>query len=360
MYHGDFALGSTLDIKFTTRQFSTGAPFALAGTPAVAAYPDNSTTEITAGITLSNNFDSRTGLHNVRVVASSGNGYAAGSTYTLVLTSGTVDGVSVVGEVVGVFSIEARSALRPTTAGRTLTVESDGVAHADVKEIAAAAVSASTAQLGVNVVNAGGTAWGSGAITAGAIASNAITDAKIATGAITAEKIAADAITGDKIAPGAIAKGDQLTGLNDLSAADVNAEVDTALADYDPPTHTELTARTLASADYATASALTTVDTEIGVIDGIVDSLLARSVPLTVTTCVVVDDAANTASTFETNLAETDDDHWNGAFLLAASGDLAGQVRRVTDYDGTTKFITVDGGFTAEPAAAVSMVLVNR
>ena len=32
----------------------------------------------------------------------------------------------------------------------------------------------------------------------------------------------------------------QITGLNDISAAQVNAEVDTALADYDPPTKTEM------------------------------------------------------------------------------------------------------------------------
>lgn len=39
----------------------------------------------------------------------------------------------------------------------------------------------------------------------------------------------------------ALAKGTGVTGFNDLSAAQVNAEVDTALADYDGPTHTELT-----------------------------------------------------------------------------------------------------------------------
>lgn len=36
----------------------------------------------------------------------------------------------------------------------------------------------------------------------------------------------------------------QISGLNNLSAAQVNAEVDTALSDYDPPTRTELTADT--------------------------------------------------------------------------------------------------------------------
>jgi hypothetical protein len=54
----------------------------------------------------------------------------------------------------------------------------------DMTQIAGAAVSTSTAQLGVNAVQAGGTAWGSGAITAGAIA----------TGAIDADALAADAV----------------------------------------------------------------------------------------------------------------------------------------------------------------------
>src|SRR3990170_7798991 len=133
-YRGDIRLGETIDFKFTTRSFSTGAPTTLAGTPVISAYVGNSVTQITAGITLTVDFDAVTGLHNIRVVATSGNGYAAGSNYSLVITTGTVGGSSVVGYVVGEFSIEARSAVRPTTAGRTLAIESDGMAHADVKE----------------------------------------------------------------------------------------------------------------------------------------------------------------------------------------------------------------------------------
>lgn len=96
-YRGDIALGSTIDVKFTTRRFSTGAPFTLAGTPVISAYVDNGVVEITAGITLTVDFDARTGLNNVRVVASGANGYAAGTNVELVITAGTVDAVSVVG-----------------------------------------------------------------------------------------------------------------------------------------------------------------------------------------------------------------------------------------------------------------------
>lgn len=130
MYHGDIRLGDTIDIKFTTRQVS-GAPTTLAGSPVISAYPGNSTTELTAGITLSVDFDSRTGLHNVRVVATSGNGYATATNYVLVITTGTVNSVSVVGECVGSFSIEARSAVMPTTAARTLDVSAGGEAGVD-------------------------------------------------------------------------------------------------------------------------------------------------------------------------------------------------------------------------------------
>lgn len=108
-YRGDISLGDTIDIKFTTVS-TTGVPTTLAGSPTAACYVDNGTTEVTAGVTLTVDFDARTGLHNVRVVATSGNGYATGTNVDVVLTAGTVGGASVVGYVVGSFSIENRTA----------------------------------------------------------------------------------------------------------------------------------------------------------------------------------------------------------------------------------------------------------
>lgn len=125
-YHGDIRLGDTIDIKFTTSSASTGAPTTLAGSPVISAYPANSTTQITAGITLTVDFDGVTGYHNVRVVASSGNGYLTATNYNLAITTGTVGGTSAVGYTVGSFSIENRSAVMPTTAARTLLVDASG------------------------------------------------------------------------------------------------------------------------------------------------------------------------------------------------------------------------------------------
>lgn len=76
----------------------------------------------------------------------------------------------------------------------------------DVTYVNGSAVSTSSAQLGVNVVNAAGTAWGSGAITAASIATGAITSAKFAAGAIDAAAIAADAIGSSELAATAVAE----------------------------------------------------------------------------------------------------------------------------------------------------------
>lgn len=129
-YLGDIALESTINFKFTTVQVS-GAPFTLAGSPVLSCYVGSSTTEITAGITLTVDFDSRTGLNHVTIVATAANGFTAATDIEVVITTGTVNSVSVVGYVVGTFSIQNRSALRPTVAGRTLDVSAGGEAGVD-------------------------------------------------------------------------------------------------------------------------------------------------------------------------------------------------------------------------------------
>lgn len=189
-YHGDIRLGDTIDIKFTTRALATGAPTSLSG-GTVAAYVGNGTTEITAGVTLTADFDSRTGLNNVRVVASSGNGFATASDVQLVLTAGTVGGTSVVGEVVGSFSIEDRSALMPTTATRTLDVSSTGEAGIDWANVGSPTTSLNLS--GTTISTSQVVASVSGAV--GSVSSGGITAASVAIGAIDADALATDAVT---------------------------------------------------------------------------------------------------------------------------------------------------------------------
>ena len=135
-YLGDFAAGDTIDFKFTTFRPSTGAAYTLGGTPAISVYKDNGTTESTSGVTLTADFDSRTGLNHVRITTSSdGTFYADGSQFEAVITTGTVDSVSVVGSCVGRFTLRAQAALYPTTAGRKLDVSTTGEAGIDFANI---------------------------------------------------------------------------------------------------------------------------------------------------------------------------------------------------------------------------------
>jgi hypothetical protein len=104
-YTEDYA---TLNFKFSTHK-ADGTPITLAGTPAVKVYKANSTsTETATGVTLTVDFDSVTGLHNVLIDLSADVFYAVGNDYSVVITTGTVDSVSVVGTVLAHFSIENR------------------------------------------------------------------------------------------------------------------------------------------------------------------------------------------------------------------------------------------------------------
>jgi len=120
-YLGDFAKGDTVDLKFTTVNTS-GVPTSLAGTPAVSVYKDNDTAESTAGVTLTADFDAKTGLNHVRITTSSdGTFYSAGSSFQVVISAGTVGGSSVVGYVVGQFSLENRKGIGDTLLKRDWT-----------------------------------------------------------------------------------------------------------------------------------------------------------------------------------------------------------------------------------------------
>lgn len=209
-YLGDYAEDyADLNFKFSTRD-STGAPITFGGTPALSVYKSNGTTQSTAGITLSVDFDTVTGLHNCNIDLSADAFYAVGEDYAVVVTTGTVDGTSVVGMTLAYFSIENR--------------------------------------------------WNEANVT-------------------------------------------QISG--DSTAA---------------------------------------------------DNLEASLLGLTAST---VNDGSATTTSFVTALSEATDDHYNGAFLLFTSGALIGQSRKISDYNGTTKAVTVSA-FTEAPANTDSFVILGR
>jgi hypothetical protein len=186
LYLGDFNPGDTVRFLWNSNS-STGASITRATNGTISVYQNLDTTQSTSGVTDTEDFDSLTGVHAVAIDTSSdGTFYAAGRDFAVVLSGASIDGETV-NAVIAQFSLRNRSG--------------------NLTHVAGSSVSTSSAQIGVNVVNAGGTAWGAGAITAAAIAANAID----------ADALAADAV------------------------AEINATVDTALADYDAPTRAELT-----------------------------------------------------------------------------------------------------------------------
>lgn len=246
----DRTVGDTFYMFFTTRAFATGIPTVLAGTPVVSAYEDSSTTQITAGITLGVDHDGVVGLNLLTIVATGANGYETGKDYSMVITTGTVGGVSVVGEVVGEFSLDLSAALKAVDL---------------LNDVAA-----------TDIVSAGAITTSSGAVSTVTTCTTTTTntDMRGTDNAGTAAELAK------------VPKSDSTVTWNSTALASINAECDTALTDYDGPTNTELNARTLLAADYfdpaadtvanVTTVATTTTNTDMRGTDS---ALLASSAP---------------------------------------------------------------------------------
>jgi len=115
---GDRAVGSTLSFDFSTHK-ADGTPITLSGSPVISVYKD-STTESTSGVTLTADYDTRTGMHHV-VIDTSANGtfYATGNDFSVVITTGTVDSISVVGYPVARFSIGRANISHITSTAQT-------------------------------------------------------------------------------------------------------------------------------------------------------------------------------------------------------------------------------------------------
>jgi hypothetical protein len=331
----DFPLGETVDFKFTTRQFSDGVPTTLAGSPVVEIYEDNSITQITTAETLTADFDGITGLNNLRVVATGGNGFESGKSYACVISTGTVGGTSVVGEVVAQFTIERSPALRPTTAGNTLDVAATGEAGVDLGNVTGTLTNANVAAFDANErVDVGewlGTAaatptvagvpevdvthlvggvvptptttgvpdvnverWLDTLVTLGSGAPD-VNVASMDAGTVTAAVVATDAIDDDAIASGAIAASAFAAGA--LDAAALNADAVTEI-------------RSLVSGTADSGSTTTMVD------------------------------AIRTEA----------DDVWIGSWILFTSGSIANQCRLITEFVAASDTVT----FAPPTTAAVS------
>lgn len=227
-YYGDFAEDDTVNIPFNT--FSSDDPSASVTITDLAdadinVHKDGSITQATTdGATVVINFDGITGNHMITIDTSVDAYYATGSEYSVRIEGTTVDGATI-NAWVGSFSIERAGGVLAlvkliTAAGPTKT-EMD-TAHALL------ATEAKQDIIDTNVDQ----------IETAVITNAAGTDISADVAAV---KVDTAATLVDTAEIGTAGAG--LTDLGGMSTgmkAEVNAEADTALSDYDPPTKAEM------------------------------------------------------------------------------------------------------------------------
>lgn len=108
MYLGDYKQDATVYFSWSTNDKS-GASITRSTNGTIKVYKDDGTTESTAGITDTEDFDGITGVHNCKIDLSSDAFYATGHDYSVVLAGAVIDGETL-NAVLASFSIENRFA----------------------------------------------------------------------------------------------------------------------------------------------------------------------------------------------------------------------------------------------------------
>lgn len=237
--------------------------------------------------------------------------------------------------------------------------------RSDLSYILGVAVSTSTAQLGVNAVQAGGTAWGSGAITANSIAADAITAAKIATGAIDADAIADGAIDAGAIAADAITAAKIATGAIDADAIAADAITAAKIADgaIDAATFAAGAINAAAIAADAIGASELAADAVAEIADAVWDEAMSGHVTAGTfgqrnysARTGTAQAGAGTSITLDASASATND-IYNNHIVVITSGTGAGQARFITAYNGTTKVATVGTWQTNPDNTSVFMLI---
>ncbi len=195
----DITLEDTFQHDFTTRQFSDGVPTLLAGSPVLSVLEGNNATPITAGVSVSVSRASVVGLNEATVVATAANGYEAGKSYSIYISAGTVGGVSVIGEVVGAFTVAA------SAAAVDLANSTDGLG----------AIKTDTASI-IDLVNGLGGSTG-GSVSIQTLLDNTLTGVSINNGGAAVDKGTSPPTVGIPVTDHAFVAGQQVTLANTAS-----------------------------------------------------------------------------------------------------------------------------------------------
>ena len=250
---------------------------------------------------------------------------------------------------------------RPTvTEGNTLAVDASGNGASDIIEVAGAAVSTSTAQLGVNVVNAAGTAWGSGAVTAASLAADAGTEIAAAVWDRDATLSQTQGTFGQTLGDSAADTGTIFKAtVTDATGVTVGTDTATLLTRMGTPSDLgggatlsgnlsdiegqtdDIGAAGAGLTVLATQASVNTIDdfldTEIAAIKAITDKL--DELVLNRTTIATL----ATQTSFTITAGSADNDAYNGCVIVIQDASTAVQkaVGVILDYTGATKTVTL-------------------
>lgn len=120
----DITLEETVYFFFTTRAFGTGVPTTLTS-GVLSVLESNNITPMTSGVTVIVDRASVTGMNQATIAATNGNGFEAGKSYAVYISTGTVGGVSVIGEVVAEFTVQASAAFTRLGAPVAASISAD-------------------------------------------------------------------------------------------------------------------------------------------------------------------------------------------------------------------------------------------
>lgn len=311
-YIGDFPEDfATVAIMFTTHAASGAAVAPSSGFEAadVKIYKNGSAADkiSTNGLTMTSPFDGITGLHCLVIDTSNDTGdvgfWVAGAQYTVVLSPDeTVDGLAVA-KVIGTFGLALAPIFARVGAPAGASVSADVAA---VKAVLPAALVSGRIDASV-----------------GAMAANVMT----------AAAAAADLTTELQ---GGLATAASIAALNNLSAAQVNAEVDTAIADA-----ALATAANLATVAGYIDTEIGTILTDLATVDTVVDAIK-------VTTDKLDDTVEDDAGTFRFTANALEQAPTGGSAPTAVEIANEVQIR-------TIAAVTIVNGFAANSVSAAAL-----
>jgi hypothetical protein len=358
---GDFPVNGMVDFKWSTND-ANGASITRGTNGTLSVYLGNSATQLTTGVTDTEDFDSLTGVHHCRIDLSSSGTYAAGSECQVVLSASTIDGQTV-NAVVASFSIERAGGvlalLKGTNSLAQIRTDIAGV-QSDTNDIQtrlpAALVSGRIdASIGAAAANT---------ITAAALATDAVTE--LVDGVWNASLTGATYNTANsagrrlrEVSGGIVTSGTAQGGATtSITLASAASSTD---GTYDPAIVRIVSGTGAGQArmviHYVGSTRVASVDRDWRVApDNTSVYEIVASQNLISTNEGLAQGGGASTITLNANASATDN-VYVGQTIVLRTGTGQDQSRIITAYNGTTKVATVASAWEVQPAAGTGYIL---